>query len=453
MADTYRWVGMAADVAQVDTITIALTWAAADTIACTIGQKTITLTIGSDTTTAQVAESLKAMLAGEADPNTGDAGRTALGNASGEFREFTATVSGSVVTCTATTPGKPFVLGVVETTAGDGTSVEATTTASSGSHYADEAANWYNVTDSTYEVPANGGDAEAGTIVFEQGDTDCLYALTALTDVSPATFDVRSSYTGKIGLARINKDDTAYPYPEYRATNFAIGSDADDPQAIAVAVGVGAGAGSSRINLDFGDCEYDAVVYKTATREDSGVPSVLLEGSHTDSTLSVVRGDVGAGVYAGKGAHFAVVDIGYMTNQTTDADVFIGSDCNVANAAIVQGGGELTLDSTTSGGTVKVNAGTCDILSGAHADVTAGTAGTVNYISAGTITQAYVYSDGTLDFRKDARDRTVTNITVYKDANVYDNNETVTWSNNMALKGCTRDQINFGSGTDVSTKA
>ena len=444
-ADTYRWVGMALDVVQVDTITIANTWATNDTIDVTIGQKTLTLTVGSDVTTAQVAESLKAMIAGEADPNTGDAGRNALGNAVAEFREVAATVSGSVVTLTADTPGKPFVVSVTETTAGDGTATEATATACTGSHYADNANNWYNVTDGTYEVPANGGHAEAGVIVFEQGDTDCLYALTALTDVSPATFRIHSSYTGKIGLARINTDDSNYPYPEYRATAFAIGAVAD-AQEITTNIGKGAGDGSSRVCLDFGDCQYTVTTYKTASRDDSGVPVVLLQGSHALSTVNVRRGDVGVGFYSGDTSHLSVCKIGYMSNSTTDADLWIGSDTDMANAAVTQTGGELTLDATTSGGTIDIYGGTCTILSGTHASIDVSDA-TLYYMSGGVITAATAGESAIIDFRLDSTARVVTAITLGYGATLYDPHKTVTFTNGIILStGVSLDGVTIDVG-------
>jgi hypothetical protein len=115
--------------AQIDTVTIALTWATADTIVLTIGSQSVTVTIGGDTTTQEVALTLKQAFNGETitdgtatvDPA---AGAVSLSN----FADLVATVSESVVTITGA-KGVAFSLSVVETTAGDGTATEATVTA------------------------------------------------------------------------------------------------------------------------------------------------------------------------------------------------------------------------------------------------------------------------------------------------------------------------------------
>ena len=60
---TTRWTGGALPLAQIETITIANTWAANDTLTVTCNGRDIVLTIGTTATTTQVATELAAALA------------------------------------------------------------------------------------------------------------------------------------------------------------------------------------------------------------------------------------------------------------------------------------------------------------------------------------------------------------------------------------------------------
>jgi len=58
--------GDAPVIAQVDTAEIVDTWATSDEIEVTIGDRVLTLTVGTVSTTTGIAAALKAMLAGDA---------------------------------------------------------------------------------------------------------------------------------------------------------------------------------------------------------------------------------------------------------------------------------------------------------------------------------------------------------------------------------------------------
>lgn len=113
---------------QIDTITIADTWATSDTITLTIGSDSLVVTIGGDTTTDEVALTLKQAFNGETITDA-----TATVSPSGgaadldAFANLVATVRGSVVSITGQR-GTAFSLSVTEVTAGDGTATEATAT-------------------------------------------------------------------------------------------------------------------------------------------------------------------------------------------------------------------------------------------------------------------------------------------------------------------------------------
>ena len=60
---TVTWIGAANDVAQIDTITVADTWAAADTVTVTINNQDLVLTAGSTMdSTAEIAAGIAEMI-------------------------------------------------------------------------------------------------------------------------------------------------------------------------------------------------------------------------------------------------------------------------------------------------------------------------------------------------------------------------------------------------------
>lgn len=206
---TRTWLGNAAAIKQVDTVTIASVWAADDTVTLTINSKDLVITIGSLITTAQVATTVQ-----QAIENIAFTDSTATKNlANGKFdfpelAETVATVSGSVVTLTAKTAGKPFTLTATYVTDGLGTATKATSTAATGPNHWDATDNWSGAT-----VPVSND-----TIHFDDsGRDDLLYALT--TGLNTITIVVSKSFGFNIGLPFINAQDPRATYEEYRETH------------------------------------------------------------------------------------------------------------------------------------------------------------------------------------------------------------------------------------------
>jgi hypothetical protein len=219
---TTRWLGRALATAQVDSIAVTGTWAAADTVTLTVNAKVITVTVGATVTTAAVATAIKEAING--DTITGDATRSEDGDNVTEFTEFTAEVSSSTVTVTGATKGVPYTLAVGYATAGNGEANLTNTTAATGPWHWDNAANWSNAA-----VPVNSDDA-----IVENTDVPILYGL-AQTAVTLTSLTINASFTGTIGLPSEN----AGGYEEYRATYLAI-------KATTVTIGGGEGQGSQR---------------------------------------------------------------------------------------------------------------------------------------------------------------------------------------------------------------
>jgi hypothetical protein len=115
------------DIAQVDTLTIAGTWAQNDTVALTIGSDTVTITIGALTTTTQVATTIKQAWEGEAFTDTAAKVSPSTGGlAYTSFSAITAAESalGDIVTLTHDSAGHSFTLSATATTAGNGTATQ-----------------------------------------------------------------------------------------------------------------------------------------------------------------------------------------------------------------------------------------------------------------------------------------------------------------------------------------
>ena len=133
MGDIY-WVGNAAPVAQVTTFTFAGVWNTPDTATIKVNDKSVTITLGavSNSTTDAAAAMAAALNSSDSSTTTQDLISDETKNIGGqqiaEFREFTAVAAGSVVTCTGTTDGLPFVAVSSETAAGSGTTSPTTTT-------------------------------------------------------------------------------------------------------------------------------------------------------------------------------------------------------------------------------------------------------------------------------------------------------------------------------------
>lgn len=201
-----RWLGGAVARAQIDTITIADTWATNDTLVVAVGTKSITLTIGSTVDTTTIAENLQRLLAAAtvaaAALDTGYSADYAGGQIL-EMTEFTATQDTNVVTLTGNSAGVPFTVVVTETTAGDGTATGATATEATGPYHFDNPDNWEAGT-----VPADGD-----TLLFDTGANSLKYALDyPATNTNRHAFTRTTDYSGTIGLPEINTSN----YPEYR---------------------------------------------------------------------------------------------------------------------------------------------------------------------------------------------------------------------------------------------
>ena len=321
---TTRWLGGAVDIAQRVTITIAGSWSTSNTVTLTCGGNDLVVTVGGDTGTADIAEILsKAINASSRTDNLkGAESRNVGGQEINELTEVTATVSGSVVTITANTSGKPFTVTVAETASGSATL--ATPQAATGANFWSNVDNW-----SAGSAPSNGD-----TVIFDNGEVDVLYGLTSA--IQPAVFTRTASYTGMIGLHERNTD--GQPYDEYRTTHLTFTNDGGT-----AACAVNLAGGGSRTKIDFGNAGNVTVhVTDRTQREDQGVPEILLKGTETDNTINVIRGDVGLGFYS-EATTWKMIRAGFDEDRDGDVDIWCGD--GVSLVEIQKDGGTVHVSS------------------------------------------------------------------------------------------------------------
>lgn len=416
---TVRYLGHAAGVKQVDTITIADTWAQGDTITLTINSIDVVITVGTLVTTAQVATTLKQAFNGETLTDT-DAFYTPNSGVQtiGQFTEMTATVSGSVVSLTANVAGKPFTLSVTETTAGDGTATEATSPAATGKYHLDNVDN----------LSGNSALADDDILHFDLGSVGPQHGLTAACQ--PLTVYVWQSFTGLIGLAEQNIDNPIYPYADYRTKSLTF----DDNTATSTYhLGFGPdGQGSSRIRIDAGAGAFKAFAYASGSREVAGVPAILLAGTNASNELNNYNGDVGIAFYAGQSCTLAALRSG--SGSSSSAKTYCGTGATLSSCTVSMQGGTLTTNSAISA--VNMTGGEVFHQAGAITTLKIW-GGQWRQRSGSTITTLHV-GNGVFDKSQNMEPLTITNaVQLFKGARIYDPLGTITFSAGFVLNGCT----------------
>src|SRR4029077_16570956 len=104
--------------------------------------------------------------------------------------------------------------------------------------------------------------------------SDVLYGLDQHA-VTPNSISVLPGFTGKIGLAAVNADNAAATYFEYRPQYLQYGT-----TGVGGTVTVTVSGGGGRIKLDQGTAPATWNVLNSAQRIESGIPTLLLKGSH-----------------------------------------------------------------------------------------------------------------------------------------------------------------------------
>ena len=414
---TQIWYGSARAIAQVTRWTFGGTWETDDLVLVAIGSKTLTVTAGSTTITAII-----------------DAVVTAFNNLSAtdwpEFGEITASRTGSDLYLTADVAGVPFTATVTTTeangSAADSQTIGAATavTASAGPNHWDTAANW-----STGTVPVNSDN------VFVTGDAPAiLYGLNQ-SGVTLASLVIDASFQQTIGLPEYTGT-----YREYRERYLRVG-------ATALKVGQGPGGGSSRLRISVGSVQTTADVYGTGASADTGLEALVLVGTHASNAVNVVKGSVGIATEPGQTATVATLRVGTADSAASDTSVRCGSGVTLTD--IVHAGGKLEVNGAFT--TLVQTDGEVTARGSGAATTLSIDGGTFYDQTTGTFTTLLLGDGGAYDRTRDARPKTITNLTLNSRASFDAPFGNVTPTNGYKFNRCTpADLKKFNPGTHLT---
>ena len=411
------WKGDAVAVAEVQTLTLTGTWAASETITLTIGGKDVTVTAANGVKSDICVQIMNAWNASTIT----------------EFTEITALNSGDTVRLTADTAGIPYKLtGVggaslitVAETSVSGSAAIAITTAATGPKFWDNADNWAEGT-----VPGAADD-----VIFRNNGNDCTYGIDQ-NGLALASLTIDQSYTGNIGLPRLNSVGT--PYHEFRETILVI-------KPTTLTIGSGEGTGSGRIKIDTGAvAACTTVIENTGAPLESGLEAVLLTGTHANNSLTVRRGSVGVSVLPGQTGSQPTLNIGSINNPGGDARVRCSAGVSLVTVSIA--GGIVELNSAIT--TLTIHAGTVTHRAGAITTVKI-KRGVLFDRSVGTITNLTVEAGGTYDRNGELAAKTITNTDLSAKCVYRAKDSITTWSNGVDFNNCGIQDLTFDVGSNI----
>jgi hypothetical protein len=231
------------------------------------------------------------------------------------------------------------------------------------------------------------------------------------------------SYTGQVGLHRINRDNGSKTYLEYRQRYVRL-DDGGTGTNIAHRFGIGnSGSGCTLFNLKHITVKCSPIVFGTGAPQVPGTKALNICCTATTSTIDILGGSVDWGSQDGSTTAFVSAtqsggDSITINGIHTTGGVFVLS----SGTALVGGSGAIN-QLAARGGVMRVENQTATINT-----LNAYTGGTVEYVSTGTITQIGLYG-GTLDARINAGAFTVTDATIFEASKLLDPNRRITYTN------------------------
>jgi len=297
----------------------------------------------------------------------------ALWNASSNpiVSKFVATQNAGQVILTSKTAGVPLTF----STGGTGTwTGVSTSTANVGNSDYGTARNW-----SSDSVPTNSND-----VVFGSGSVNVQYGL-GQSGVSLGSLAVSVGCSSQFGRFENGS-------PHY----LKVGSGSLDYR------------GSAQLAMfDLGSSSITPYIESYGSPSGNRLHSVYVKGSNL-AGLNINRGKVAVAGLTGDTSAVVTVNIGYVANQKSDADVLIGS--GVTLTTLNQGGGNCVM--SCGAATVNVASGATLTTDGSGAITELNVWGNAFLNSTGTVTTINVRG-GTLDLTKVRNARTVTTVNLY----------------------------------------
>ncbi len=284
-----------------------------------------------------------------------------------------------------------------------------TTVANSGPNDYSVASNWVSGS-----VPGNGD-----TITLTNNTHSLLYGLNQI-GVSTVTINCDNTYTGQIGLPINNPSG----YEEYRPTFLKF-------QGFTASLGDGSGSGSGSgfICLDSSTTAFTCTVFSAGSPAFTGIPAVQLRNGASTNSLTVLQGIVGVAFNPSDTCTLTTLNMGYVSNTSSDAQVTCGAGCTLSGCTVTQTAGIFQALTSIASLTMGINANTATWLGTGNMTTLNIVGGTFSCESNGTITTATVLPGATLDASRDPRSKTITTLTVHGRGVYNDPNNTVTWTN------------------------
>lgn len=409
---TVFWRGGAPTVAQVNTWTFATAGTIGDIITVTIGSKIWTYT----TTSATISVFL---------PLFNTAINALSSTVYPEFGEITFTnPTSSTIVATADTAGKPFTVTMATNSAGTtinggASSTGTATTVSSGPEDISTGANY-----STGAVPGAGD-----TLYVDKEGSRLKYGLSSQSATLLAVRRITARDV-QIGLPEINSDGTEYP--EYRATYW---------QQTATSDYVSTKGGRIKLNHGTGQTTY--LQDDSGSGVESGIPAVLLCGTHASNAWTITGGNAGFAFFA---ADTARVNVGRL-----DAGAAVTCGIGCVNDSWSNYGGNLVVNSAIA--TALNHPGTTNAKSTVNGSGAVASlqmqGGTCFYNSTGTLGGNTVLANGaTLTFDEDQRGKTITNA-----ISLYSASAKVVDSFGVVTSGFTLRFINFAGSPKLKSNS
>lgn len=410
---TKFWKGGAVPVRETWEIAVGGTWAASDTAWVEVNGKRLTLTVdGARLTVADICADVTDMINGDA--VNGAETRSAIGTDVGEWAILQAGDGGNKVYIYGPTDGRPCgtITAGETSTLGTFTVGGSPTIAGSGPYDWDTADNW-----SDGSVPG-----ASDIVIFDyRASYSCLYNLSQ-GSLSLGALYVEPSYQRSLGLPAINTDIPNKQFPEHLTQYLTLSACSN--------VYINAAAAGS-IKIDTGSSACTAVVYSTGVSDDTAFPPCMLKMNHASSELHVTGGQVGICYEIGVSGTVAAI----TCSGDLGAVLYVGAMSTIPSFKIVNGICEVSATVTT----LDMSGGIYRQLDGS---ITTGNVngGTLEFSSADGAT-TFNMSGGSLDFRKDSRDKTVTNLNLYAPCTVRDPIGAVTITNGLDVYGHIDDYI------------
>ena len=422
--------GDAVDKAQVTTIAVTGTWAAADTATFTINSRSITITIGTAVTIADVVAACVAAWNGAA--LVGDESRDETGDNIAEFNEITASGSASPITLTADTKGVPFTVTVAEVTAGSGALGSPTdSTANSGKN-------------SLKAENLVGGalPGAADSLTFENTDVDCKYHLDTIAAVGTLTkLEVMASFEADLGLPRKNASGSYYEYRQRYV----------DVDVTEVRIGEGSGNGSALVQLDIGAAAACTLRAFKSDSSNDDMHAIRVHGSHASHAIEALgTATIDVAPEEDQSGQFATVHATGTAQVRTSNSVTLGSvyayykskiDINSAAALT-----DITLLETAGSGKITLR-GDNDLTTASVYGQ-----GLLELHGVGTITTLNLGPRAKLDASNLRTGVTITNCTAEEGATILDPNGLITWTNAIDLGNGNLKNFNFDFGDGRNVK-